>query len=57
VTKKRIFVMGLIMSLLTMGLLTSCAPKEAELGTEDNPIILSFVPSGDTRISSKALMK
>lgn len=47
-TKKRIFVMGLIMSLLTMGLLTSCAPKEAELGTEENPIILSFVPSGDT---------
>lgn len=47
-TKKSIFVIGLILSLLTMGFLTSCAPKEAELGTEENPIILSFVPSGDT---------
>lgn len=47
-TKKRIFVIGLILSLLTMGFMVSCAPKEAELGTEENPIILSFVPSGDT---------
>lgn len=47
-TKKFLLVLGLIVSLLTMGTLTSCAPKEAELGTEENPIILSFVPSGDT---------
>lgn len=40
--------MGLVVSLLTIGMLTSCAPKEAELGTEENPIIFSFVPSGDT---------
>ncbi|MCK4377097.1 MAG: phosphate/phosphite/phosphonate ABC transporter substrate-binding protein [Actinomycetia bacterium] len=46
--KKCILVMGLVVSLLTIGMLTSCAPKEAELGTEENPIIFSFVPSGDT---------
>lgn len=28
--------------------LTACKPKPAALGTKDNPIILSFVPSGDT---------
>jgi len=48
VIKKCILVMGLVVSLLTIGMLTSCAPKEAELGTEENPIIFSFVPSGDT---------
>lgn len=46
--KKCILVMGLVVSLLTIGMLTSCAPKEAELGTEENPIIFAFVPSGDT---------
>jgi len=45
---KRILVLVLVVGLLTTGLLASCAPKEAELGTEENPIILSFVPSGDT---------
>jgi len=45
---KRILVLVLVMGLLATGLLASCAPKEAELGTEENPIILSFVPSGDT---------
>jgi len=44
---KRILALVLAMGLLTTGLLASCAPK-AELGTEENPIILSFVPSGDT---------
>ncbi|MFP4114158.1 MAG: phosphate/phosphite/phosphonate ABC transporter substrate-binding protein [Spirochaetota bacterium] len=28
--------------------LTGCGQREAELGTEENPIIWSFVPSGDT---------
>jgi len=36
----------LIVALLTMGLMTSCGPKE--LGTEENPIIWVFVPSGET---------
>jgi phosphonate transport system substrate-binding protein len=36
----------LVVGLLTLGLLTSCGPKE--LGTEDNPIIWVFVPSGET---------
>ncbi len=45
---KRVLTLGLVVGLLVAGLLTSCAPKEAELGTEENPIILSFVPSGDT---------
>jgi len=48
VSTKRALVLGLVMALLVTGLLASCAPKEAELGTEENPIILSFVPSGDT---------
>jgi phosphonate transport system substrate-binding protein len=29
--------------------LTSCGPKTPALGTEENPIIMSFVPSGDTQ--------
>jgi len=32
---------------LLLPLAVSCGPKEAELGTEDNPIIWSFVPSGE----------
>jgi len=36
----------LAVALLTVGLLTSCGP--AELGTEENPIIWVFVPSGET---------
>ena len=42
---KRLLIV-LVVGLLTMGLLTSCGPKE--LGTEDNPIIWVFVPSGET---------
>jgi phosphonate transport system substrate-binding protein len=49
VTKKFLLVLGLIVSLLTIGTLTSCAPKEAELGTEENPIVFAFVPSADTQ--------
>ncbi len=45
---KRMLVLGLVVGLLTASLLASCAPKKPELGTEENPIILSFVPSGDT---------
>lgn len=45
---KRVLALVLVVGLLVTGLLASCAPKEAELGTEENPIILSFVPSGDT---------
>ncbi len=29
--------------------LTSCGPKTPALGTEENPILMSFVPSGDTQ--------
>jgi phosphonate transport system substrate-binding protein len=36
----------LIVGLLAAGLLTSCK-KEPELGSEENPIIWSFVPSGE----------
>ena len=45
---KRILALALAVSLFVVSMLASCAPKEAELGTEENPIILSFVPSGDT---------
>ena len=43
---KRIFALVLVVGLLATGLLTSCGPKE--LGTEENPIIWVFVPSGET---------
>jgi phosphonate transport system substrate-binding protein len=45
VKAKRLLIV-LVVGLLTLGLLTSCGPKE--LGTEDNPIIWVFVPSGET---------
>lgn len=44
--KAKRLVIVLVVGLLTLGLLTSCGPKE--LGTEDNPIIWVFVPSGET---------
>ena len=45
--KKR-FLIQVILSVLLIGtvLLSACA-KEAELGTEENPIIWVFVPSGE----------
>jgi phosphonate transport system substrate-binding protein len=46
VNAKRLLIVVLVVSLLTLGLLTSCGP--AELGTEKNPIIWVFVPSGET---------
>jgi phosphonate transport system substrate-binding protein len=44
---KRALTLVLIAGVLAAGLLTSCAPKEPELGSEENPIIWSFVPSGE----------
>ena len=43
---KRVLVV-MVVGLVVMGLLASCAPKEPELGTEENPIIWAFVPSGE----------
>ena len=43
---KRVLTFVLIVGLLAAGLLTSCK-KEPELGSEENPIIWSFVPSGE----------
>jgi phosphonate transport system substrate-binding protein len=43
---KRVLVLVLVVGLLATGLLTSCGPKE--LGTEENPIVWVFVPSGET---------
>jgi len=37
----------MVVGLVVMGLLASCAPKEPELGTEENPIVWAFVPSGE----------
>jgi phosphonate transport system substrate-binding protein len=41
-----------LIALLVLGisavLLVGCQPAEPELGTEENPVIWSFVPSGDT---------
>jgi phosphonate transport system substrate-binding protein len=45
-SKKRVFALMLVVGLLVTGLLTSCGPKE--LGSEENPIIWVFVPSGET---------
>jgi phosphonate transport system substrate-binding protein len=44
VNKKAILVASILA--LTLGLLTACGP--GELGTENNPIIWVFVPSGET---------
>ncbi len=43
---KRTFLV-LLVGLLTIGLVASCG-SEAELGSEENPIIWVFVPSGET---------
>jgi phosphonate transport system substrate-binding protein len=45
VNTKRVLLV-LLVGLLTVGLLTSCGP--GELGTEKNPIVWVFVPSGET---------
>ena len=43
---KRFIGLVLVLGLL-LPLTVACGPKEAELGTEENPIIWSFVPSGE----------
>ena len=43
---KRVLVV-LFVGLLAVGMLASCGPKEPELGSEENPIVWSFVPSGE----------
>ena len=43
---KRVLVLIAVVTLIAAGSLTGCCP--AKLGTEKNPIIMSFVPSGDT---------
>jgi len=46
VNTKRVLTFVLIVGLLAAGLLASCK-KEPELGSEENPIIWAFVPSGE----------
>jgi len=43
----RVLLLGLAL-LLVLVPLAGCKPAEPALGTKDNPIILAFVPSGDT---------
>jgi phosphonate transport system substrate-binding protein len=41
---------GLLVVLIAVSLLTvACKPKEAALGTKDNPIVLAFVPSAEAQ--------
>jgi phosphonate transport system substrate-binding protein len=47
VNKNRVLTLALVAGLLATGLLTSCGPAEPELGTEENPIVWAFVPSGE----------
>ncbi len=44
--KKRLLALVAILLLAAM-LLSACGPKEAPLGSEENPIVWSFVPSGE----------
>jgi phosphonate transport system substrate-binding protein len=46
VNTKRVLVLIAVVTLIATGALAGCCP--AKLGTEKNPIIMSFVPSGDT---------
>jgi phosphonate transport system substrate-binding protein len=46
VNTKRVLVLIAVVTLIVAGALSGCCP--AKLGTKDNPIIMSFVPSGDT---------
>jgi phosphonate transport system substrate-binding protein len=47
VNKKHILIVTLVVALITAGALTSCCPKPP-LGSEENPIVWVFVPSGET---------
>jgi len=52
---KRVLTLGLILILLSGGVLSACAPKAAQLGSEKNPIVWVSVPSGETeRVSAGA---
>jgi len=46
---RRVGILVLVAGLLLAISLTSCGPKTPSLGTEENPIVMSFVPSGDTQ--------
>lgn len=46
--QKKTFLLFLALLALSGLLLTACQPKEAALGTEENPIIWAVVPSGET---------
>ncbi|MBN1486093.1 MAG: phosphate/phosphite/phosphonate ABC transporter substrate-binding protein [Anaerolineae bacterium] len=51
--KQVLAVVGLLLVLALA--FSACAPKEPELGTEENPIVWSFVPSGEMeRVSAGA---
>lgn len=51
--KHLVVVVGLV--LIVAMVLTACGPKTPELGTEENPIVWSFVPSGEMeRVASGA---
>ncbi len=53
--KTRGYLLFLVAGLLCLGLACGCAAEEAELGSEKNPIIWVFVPSGETaRVSAGA---
>ena len=45
--KKRVLIVTLVVALMAAGALTSCCPKPP-LGSEENPIVWVFVPSGET---------
>ncbi|MCA9932950.1 MAG: phosphate/phosphite/phosphonate ABC transporter substrate-binding protein [Ardenticatenaceae bacterium] len=45
--QRKVFVFIVVLSMLLL-VLAACG-GEPELGTEDNPIVMSFVPSGDTQ--------
>jgi phosphonate transport system substrate-binding protein len=47
VNKNRILTLAVVAGLLAAGLLTACGAGEPELGTEENPIVWAFVPSGE----------
>jgi len=52
---KRVLLLSLAALLLITGLLTAGGQKEPELGTEENPIVWAFVPSGEMeRVASGA---
>ena len=45
---RKVLVLTTVVAVAALLVLTGCQQQEAELGTEENPIVWSFVPSGDT---------